>query len=134
MSVIGSVATVAEQAFVPYAERVLELMKIFMVLTNDKDLCSRARATDRVDVFFSIYPYAKLLALLFATMLLIGFGGLVLHVVSNGSLAEAFWLSWTFIADSGNHLDSVGVGPRVVSVSISSGGMLIFCNDAWAHF
>ncbi|KAF9619806.1 hypothetical protein IFM89_009557 [Coptis chinensis] len=45
-STIGSVATAAEQAFVPYAERVLELMKIFMVLTNDEDLCSQARATD----------------------------------------------------------------------------------------
>ncbi|KAL1536317.1 importin-4 isoform X1 [Salvia divinorum] len=46
MSAIGSVASAAEQAFLPYAERVLELMKIFMVLTNDEDLCSRARATE----------------------------------------------------------------------------------------
>ncbi|KAG8368788.1 hypothetical protein BUALT_Bualt15G0083200 [Buddleja alternifolia] len=46
MSAIGSVASAAEQAFVPYAERVLELMKIFMVLTNDEDLVSRARATE----------------------------------------------------------------------------------------
>ncbi|PIA47429.1 hypothetical protein AQUCO_01400235v1 [Aquilegia coerulea] len=50
MSAIGSVATAAEQAFVPYAERVLELMKIFMVLTNDEDLCSRARATELVGI------------------------------------------------------------------------------------
>ncbi|KAK9167521.1 hypothetical protein Scep_002712 [Stephania cephalantha] len=49
-SAIGSVATAAEQAFVPYAERVLELMKIFMVLTNDEDLCSRARATELVGI------------------------------------------------------------------------------------
>ncbi|KAL3620856.1 hypothetical protein CASFOL_035768 [Castilleja foliolosa] len=46
MSAIGSVATAAEQAFVPYAERVLELMKIFMVLTNDEDLRARSRATE----------------------------------------------------------------------------------------
>ncbi|KAG6396390.1 hypothetical protein SASPL_142538 [Salvia splendens] len=46
MSAIGSVASAAEQAFLPYAERVLELMKIFMVLTNDEDLRSRARATE----------------------------------------------------------------------------------------
>ncbi|GFP99204.1 probable importin subunit beta-4 [Phtheirospermum japonicum] len=39
-------ASAAEQAFVPYAERVLELMKIFMVLTNDEDLRARARATE----------------------------------------------------------------------------------------
>ncbi|KAK9162268.1 hypothetical protein Syun_003170 [Stephania yunnanensis] len=50
MSAIGSVATAAEQAFVPYAERVLELMKNFMVLTNDEDLCSRARATELVGI------------------------------------------------------------------------------------
>ncbi|KAL8520951.1 hypothetical protein ACS0TY_011484 [Phlomoides rotata] len=46
MSAIGSVASAAEQAFIPYAERVLELMKIFMVLTNDEDLRARARATE----------------------------------------------------------------------------------------
>lgn len=45
-SAIGSVAAAAEQAFIPYAERVLELLKIFMVLTNDEDLRSRARATE----------------------------------------------------------------------------------------
>lgn len=49
-SAIGSVASAAEQAFVPYAERVLELMKSFLVLTNDVDLCSRARATELVGI------------------------------------------------------------------------------------
>lgn len=34
----------------PYAERVLELMKAFMVLTHDEDLCSRARATELVGI------------------------------------------------------------------------------------
>lgn len=47
-SAIGSIASAAEQAFFPYAERVLELMKNFMVLTNDEDLRSRARATELV--------------------------------------------------------------------------------------
>ncbi|XP_022748682.1 ion channel DMI1-like isoform X4 [Durio zibethinus] len=55
-----------------------------------------------------------------------GFGGLALYAVSDGSLAEALWLSWTFVADSGNHADSIGAGSRIVSVSVSSGGMLIF--------
>lgn len=50
MSAIGSVASAAEQAFIPYAERVLELMKIFMVLTSDEDLRSRARATELVGI------------------------------------------------------------------------------------
>ncbi|KAJ8425778.1 hypothetical protein Cgig2_020916 [Carnegiea gigantea] len=50
MSAIGSVASAAEQAFLPYAERVLELMKNFMVLTKDEDLRSRARATELVGI------------------------------------------------------------------------------------
>ncbi|XVE85510.1 hypothetical protein DITRI_Ditri17bG0096400 [Diplodiscus trichospermus] len=50
MSAIGSVAAAAEQAFIPYAERVLELMKIFMVLTSDEDLRARARATELVGI------------------------------------------------------------------------------------
>ncbi|KAG2703671.1 hypothetical protein I3760_06G148700 [Carya illinoinensis] len=50
MSAIGSVAAAAEQAFLPYAERVLELMKNFMVLANDEDLRSRARATELVGI------------------------------------------------------------------------------------
>lgn len=50
MSAIGSVASAAEQAFLPYAERVLELMKNFMVLTNDEDLRARARATELVGI------------------------------------------------------------------------------------
>lgn len=49
-SAIGSVAAAAEQAFIPYAERVLELMKTFLVLTNDEDLRSRARATELVGI------------------------------------------------------------------------------------
>ncbi|KAH7569802.1 hypothetical protein JRO89_XS05G0002100 [Xanthoceras sorbifolium] len=50
MSAIGSVAAAAEQAFIPYAERVLELLKNFMVLTNDEDLRSRARATELLGI------------------------------------------------------------------------------------
>lgn len=49
-SAIGSVAAAAEQAFNPYAERVLESMKFFMVLTNDEDLRARARATELVGI------------------------------------------------------------------------------------
>ncbi|KAG8368837.1 hypothetical protein BUALT_Bualt15G0088300 [Buddleja alternifolia] len=86
----------------------------------------KKRIAYMVDVCFSVYPYAKLLALLFATLFLIGFGGLALYAVSDGSFTEALWLSWTFVADSGNHADRVGTGPRIVSVSISAGGMLIF--------
>ncbi|CAG7884516.1 importin-4 [Brassica rapa] len=50
MSAIGSVAAAAEQAFNPYAGRVLESMKFFMVLTNDEDLRARARSTELVGI------------------------------------------------------------------------------------
>ncbi|XP_017224760.2 ion channel CASTOR-like isoform X1 [Daucus carota subsp. sativus] len=80
----------------------------------------------KVDVFLSVYPYAKPLALLVATLLLIFLGGLALFGVTDDSLTDCLWLSWTFVAASGNHADSEGLGPRLVSVTISCGGMLIF--------
>ncbi|XP_071725585.1 probable ion channel POLLUX isoform X2 [Rutidosis leptorrhynchoides] len=106
---------------------VTKLQNISKRAKKDKEeVPLKKRIAYMVDVCFSIYPYAKLLALLFATIFLIAFGGLALYAVSDGSFAEALWLSWTFVADSGNHADRVGTGPRIVSVSISSGGMLIF--------
>ncbi|KAJ4909968.1 putative ion channel POLLUX [Raphanus sativus] len=86
----------------------------------------KKRIAYSLDVCFSVYPYAKLLALLFATVVLIVYGGLALYAVSDCGVDEALWLSWTFVADSGNHADRVGVGARIVSVAISAGGMLIF--------
>ncbi|KAI5349017.1 hypothetical protein L3X38_001904 [Prunus dulcis] len=80
----------------------------------------------RVDLFLSVHPYSKPLALLVATVLLIFLGGLALFGVKDDSLAECLWLSWTYVADSGNHTDSEKIGERLVSVSISFGGMLIF--------
>ncbi|XP_017409827.1 ion channel CASTOR isoform X2 [Vigna angularis] len=80
----------------------------------------------RVDVFLSVYPYAKPLVLLVATLLLILLGGLALFGVTTEDLAHCLWLSWTYVADSGNHASSQGIGPRLVAISISFGGMLIF--------
>lgn len=76
MSAIGSVATAAEQAFVPYAERVLELMKIFMVLTNDEDLRSRARATELVGIVAMAVGKARMESILpaFIEAAISGFG------------------------------------------------------------
>uniref|UniRef100_A0A803P0I9 RCK N-terminal domain-containing protein n=1 Tax=Cannabis sativa TaxID=3483 RepID=A0A803P0I9_CANSA len=80
----------------------------------------------RVDAFLSVNPYAKSLGLLVATLLLICLGGLALFGVKDDSLAECLWLSWTYVADSGNHTNSEKFGERLVSVSISFGGMLVF--------
>nr|AGT17368.1 hypothetical protein SHCRBa_030_N11_F_190 [Saccharum hybrid cultivar R570] len=94
--------------------------------SGEEEVPLKKRIAYKVDVFFSGHPYAKLLALLLATIVLIAWGGIALYVVSGSGFLEALWLSWTFVADSGNHADQVGLGPRIVSVSISSGGMLVF--------
>ncbi|KAE9598086.1 Ion channel CASTOR [Lupinus albus] len=115
---------------------------IFIPLTIFKyiDYVSKSRLSDNiseqislkkqiaywVDVFLSVHPYAKPLVLLVATLLLIFLGGLALFGVTSEDLAHCLWLSWTYVADSGNHASSEGIGPRLVAVSISFGGMLIF--------
>lgn len=93
---------------------------------NTEEISLNKQLAYRVDVFLSVTPYAKPLALLVATLLLICLGGLSLFGVTDDSLADSLWLSWTYVADSGNHANSEGLGPRLVSVSISFGGMLIF--------
>ncbi|KAH6778335.1 ion channel protein [Perilla frutescens var. hirtella] len=93
---------------------------------NSEGVSLNKQLAYRVDAFLSVTPYAKPLALLVATLLLICLGGLALFGVTDDSLADSLWLSWTYIADSGNHANSEGIGPRLVSVSISFGGMLIF--------
>nr|GEX08333.1 ion channel CASTOR-like isoform X2 [Tanacetum cinerariifolium] len=118
----------------------ITLLSIPFIFLKYVEYISKSRSTDnsreeaslnkqlayKVDVFLSVRPYSKSLALLVATLLLIGVGGLALFGVTDDSLADCLWLSWTYVADSGNHANSEGVGPRLVSVSISFGGMLIF--------
>ncbi|XP_073150783.1 ion channel CASTOR-like isoform X1 [Henckelia pumila] len=93
---------------------------------NTEEVSLNKKLAYRVDAFLSATPYAKPLALLVATLLLICLGGLALFGVTDDYLADSLWLSWTYVADSGNHANSEGIGPRLVSVSISFGGMLIF--------
>lgn len=119
----------------------LTLLSIPVLIFKYIDFLSKSRSSDNniseqvslnkqieywVDVFLSVHPYAKPLALLLATLLLICLGGLALFGVTDDGLADSLWLSWTYVADSGNHANSEGIGPRLVSVSISFGGMLIF--------
>ncbi|MCD7457692.1 putative ion channel sym8 [Datura stramonium] len=110
--------------YLDYLPRIIDLLK--KKHTKKEEVPLKKRIAYVVDVCFSVYPYAKLLALLFSTLFLIGYGGLALYAVGDGSFTEAIWLSWSFVADSGTHADMVGAGPRIVSVLISSGGMLIF--------
>ncbi|KAK8913688.1 putative ion channel CASTOR [Platanthera zijinensis] len=93
---------------------------------NSEEISLSKQLAYKVDVFLSVYPFSKPLTLLLATLLLICLGGLALFGVTEGTLTDSLWLSWTYVADSGNHANSVGAGPKLVSVSISFGGMLIF--------
>lgn len=118
----------------------LLVLSIPIVIFKLIDKLSKSRSSDgtveevslnkqlayRVDAFLSLHPYSKPLALLVATLLLICLGGLALFGVTDDSLADCLWLSWTYVADSGNHANSEGIGSRLVSLSISFGGMLIF--------
>lgn len=93
---------------------------------SEENLPFSKRLAYRVDVLFSHHSVAKPLALLLATIFLIAAGGVALFAVGAESLADTLWVAWTYVADAGNHADSVGFGPRLVSVCISFGGMLIF--------
>uniref|UniRef100_A0A0E0KLG5 RCK N-terminal domain-containing protein n=1 Tax=Oryza punctata TaxID=4537 RepID=A0A0E0KLG5_ORYPU len=109
---------------------ILKYMDLFLKMRSSQDseeeVPINKRLAYRVDIFLSLQPYAKPLVLLVATLLLIGLGGLALYGVNDDSLLDCLWLSWTFVADSGNHANSEGFGPKLVSVSISIGGMLVF--------
>ncbi|XP_077225143.1 ion channel CASTOR-like isoform X2 [Tasmannia lanceolata] len=109
-----------------YVDYVSRLRRSQENAKNSEEVSINKQLAYRVDVFLSVRPYAKPLALLLATLLLICLGGLALFGVTDDSLADCLWLSWTYVADSGNHANSVGFGPKLVSVSISFGGMLIF--------
>ncbi|KAL6909537.1 hypothetical protein ACP4OV_001818 [Aristida adscensionis] len=117
----------------------LSVLYVPLVILKYIDLVSKIRSSHdseevpinkrlayRVDIFLSLHPYAKPLVLLVGTLLLIALGGLALYGVTDDSLSDCLWLSWTFVADSGNHANAVGFGPKLVSVSISIGGMLVF--------
>ncbi|KAI3509342.1 hypothetical protein L1887_24553 [Cichorium endivia] len=60
LSAISAVASATEKAFLPYVETVLQLMKTFMVLTNDEYLRSRARATELLGIVAMIAGKEKM--------------------------------------------------------------------------
>ncbi|KAG8061755.1 hypothetical protein GUJ93_ZPchr0003g17316 [Zizania palustris] len=108
---------------------ILKYIDLFLKLRSSQDseeVPINKRLAYRVDIFLSLQPYAKPLVLLIATLLLIGLGGLALYGVTDDTLSDCLWLSWTFVADSGNHANAEGFGHKLVSVSISIGGMLVF--------
>ncbi|CAI5962161.1 unnamed protein product, partial [Closterium sp. NIES-65] len=81
----------------------------------EEEVSMSKRLAYKADVLFSMHSIAL--------------GGLALYAVGSKDrmdLGDATWRAWSYVADAGNHADSEGVGPRIVGVSISIGGMLIF--------
>ncbi|KAF3435189.1 hypothetical protein FNV43_RR22276 [Rhamnella rubrinervis] len=115
MSAIGSVAAAAEQAFIPYAERVLELMKTFLVLTSDEDLRSRARATELVGIVAMSVGRARMEPILppFIEAAIAGFG---LEFSELREYTHGFFSNVAEILDEG----FVQYLPHVVPLAFSS--------------
>ena len=105
-------------------------MKILLMSTKiiKEEVSLKKKVAYMVDVrSLCIYPYAKLLALLLATIFLIGFGGFAFYEVSESSFPEALWLAWTFI------VDRVSTMLRVVFLH-KFRRHVETCNDGWACF
>jgi len=86
----------------------------------------------RVDRWFSVNSYSKVLALLYFTVFLVVVGSLAMYSVTNASLYEAFWsaiagvgIDWTFSQDFHTDKGIALMLSRVVSVLISLGGLLV---------
>ncbi|KAI7742673.1 hypothetical protein M8C21_027816 [Ambrosia artemisiifolia] len=115
LSAIGSVASAADKAFIPYAERVLELMKYFMVLKDEEDLRSRARATELVGIVAVIVGRQKMEPVLppFIEAAVSGYG---LECSELRKHTHGFFSNVTEVLEDG----MVQYLPRVVPLAFSS--------------
>jgi ion channel POLLUX/CASTOR len=69
-------------------------------------------------------PLAKLWALAIVTIAIVAMGATSQALIV--SPTDAFWMSWTFVADPGTHVTVQGLLPRIVSVVITLGGFFSF--------
>lgn len=80
----------------------------------------------RLDFYFSTSKWAKPVLLLSATFVLILVGAMFLCICSGQDITSSMWMSWTYVADPGTHADTEGMLVRLVSFTITIGGMLVF--------
>jgi len=83
----------------------------------------------RLDHYFSTSKWAKPALLLSFTFVLIVIGALSLAAVAPESSPDSLnvaWVAWTYVADPGTHAEAEGTLVRLVSFSITIGGMVIF--------
>ncbi|EKX37061.1 hypothetical protein GUITHDRAFT_145302 [Guillardia theta CCMP2712] len=80
----------------------------------------------RLDYFLSSSPYAKLMLLLNITMLAILGGSLLLVLFQGEDFGTALWESWTFVANPGTQANVQNPSERVIALSITVAGLLVF--------
>ena len=84
----------------------------------------------RVDFLFSRTSKFKIVALIIVTSLLVAVGGFFVWLATFEDIRECLWIAWTFIADPGSHTDEKGIFLRMVSFSITIGGLFVL-NDCF---
>lgn len=80
----------------------------------------------RVDYHFSRNPKMQGLSIGVVAMLIILIGGFSWSTGTGESMFESMWIAWTFIADPGTHAGYDGTLKRIISLSLTLGGMCIF--------
>eukprot|EP00960_Hanusia_phi_P077665 768725-Hanusia_phi.AAC.3 len=80
----------------------------------------------RLDYFLSSSPYAKLTLLLNITILAILAGSLLLVLFQGEDFGTALWESWTFVANPGTQANVENPSERVIALSITVAGLLVF--------
>ena len=80
----------------------------------------------RIDYLFSKNPRFKAMATLWAAIFVTLIGGFLWCIGTGQTLSESIWTAWTYVADPGTHAENRGIIERLVSFSLTLGGMVIF--------
>ena len=99
---------------------------IIAILAAGISSSARARMAYGLDIWFSSSEASKPVALLTATLVLIAFGALALHVCLGVPLLEGLWASWTWVADPGTHVEAPPGTERYIAFALTAGGMVVF--------
>ena len=81
----------------------------------------------RLEYFFSTSEWANVILLLGMSYLLVVFGAGLLATLTDSTISEAAWTSWTYVVDPGAQADAPSEFlPRTVSLVVTLGGLLVF--------
>jgi len=81
----------------------------------------------RLEYFFTSSEWANVILLLGMSYLLVVFGAGLLATLTDSTISEAAWTSWTYVVDPGAQADAPSEFlPRTVSLVVTLGGLLVF--------